>query len=150
MLQFWTGQDRSHREESISEQRRQAADGSSRMRIIGQWQGSECRGHQPCGHSQRWGAACHWSCLSNFWGFANLFDENLMMDLLCSTGNIIQYSVIICVYMYNWITSLYSRNYHKLVNQLYFNKTWKKWRKKEKHEVIVLVVLNNLVIQNCT
>ena len=27
------------------------------------------------------------------------------------------------VYMYNWITSLHSRNYHNIVNQLYFNKT---------------------------
>ena len=26
-----------------------------------------------------------------------------------------------CVYIYNWITLLYSRNYH-VVNQLYFNK----------------------------
>ena len=25
--------------------------------------------------------------------------------------------------MYNWITLLYSRNYH-IVNQVYFNKTW--------------------------
>ena len=24
---------------------------------------------------------------------------------------------------------LYSRNYHNIVNQLYFNKTWKKWKK---------------------
>ena len=28
-----------------------------------------------------------------------------------------------CVYVYNWITLLYSRNYHNIVNQLYFNKT---------------------------
>ena len=27
-----------------------------------------------------------------------------------------------CVYMYNWITLLYSRNYHNTVNQLYVNK----------------------------
>ena len=26
--------------------------------------------------------------------------------------------------MYNWITLLYSRNYHNTVNQRYFNKTW--------------------------
>ena len=25
-----------------------------------------------------------------------------------------------CVFMYNWITSLYSRNNHNIVNQLYF------------------------------
>jgi len=31
-----------------------------------------------------------------------------------------------CVYMYNWITLLYSRNYHNIVNQLYCNKTLKK------------------------
>ena len=29
----------------------------------------------------------------------------------------------VCVYMYNWTTSLYSRNHHNLVNQLCFNKT---------------------------
>lgn len=27
--------------------------------------------------------------------------------------------------MYNWITSLYSRNYCNIVNQLYFNKAFK-------------------------
>ena len=27
--------------------------------------------------------------------------------------------------MYKWITILYGRNYHSLVNQLYFNKTFK-------------------------
>ena len=30
-----------------------------------------------------------------------------------------------CVCIYNWITLLYSRNYHNIVNQLYFNKTLK-------------------------
>ena len=29
------------------------------------------------------------------------------------------------VYMYDWVTLSYSRNYHSLVNQLYFNKTLK-------------------------
>ena len=49
-----------------------------------------------------------------------------------STGNSSQYSVMvyvgkeserewICVYIYNWITLLYRRNYHNIVNQLYFN-----------------------------
>ena len=37
-----------------------------------------------------------------------------------------------CVYMYNWIALLYSKNYHKLVNQLYFNKTSKNEKKKKK------------------
>ena len=56
-------------------------------------------------------------------------------DLLYSTGNSTQYSVMVyvgeesekewCVYIYNWITLLYSRNYHNMVNQLYFNKTLK-------------------------
>ena len=54
-------------------------------------------------------------------------------DLLYSTGNSTQYSVMICmgenvkengcVYMCNRITLLYSRNYHNLVHQLDFNKT---------------------------
>ena len=30
-----------------------------------------------------------------------------------------------CVHMYNWITSLYSRNDHNTINQLYFNETIK-------------------------
>ena len=30
-----------------------------------------------------------------------------------------------CVYLYNWITLLYSRNCHNIVNQLYFSKTLK-------------------------
>ena len=56
-------------------------------------------------------------------------------DLVCRTENTTQYSVIIyigkeseresCMYMYNGITLLYSRNYHNLVNQLWFNKTFK-------------------------
>ena len=46
--------------------------------------------------------------------------------LLYSTGNYIQYPKINhngkkCVYIYNWITLLYSRNLHNNVNQLYFN-----------------------------
>ena len=58
-------------------------------------------------------------------------------ELLYSMWNSIQYSVIIymgkesekecmCIYVYNWITLLCSRNYHHVVNQLYFNKTKKK------------------------
>ena len=27
-----------------------------------------------------------------------------------------------CIYMYDWVTLLYSRNCHNIVNQLYFNK----------------------------
>ena len=34
-----------------------------------------------------------------------------------------------CVYIYNWVTLLYSRNYYNIVNQLYFNKKWEKKRK---------------------
>ena len=34
-------------------------------------------------------------------------------------------------YMYNWITLLYSRNYHNIVYQLYFIKTLKKWKKEK-------------------
>ena len=55
-------------------------------------------------------------------------------DLLFSTENSTQYSVIIYVgkknlrengyvYMYDWDTSLYSRNHHNFVNYLYFNET---------------------------
>ena len=36
-----------------------------------------------------------------------------------------------CVYKYDRVTLLYSRNYHTLANQLHFDKTLKKWKKKE-------------------
>ena len=63
-------------------------------------------------------------------------------DLLYSTENSTQYSVIIyvgkesereqmCIYMYNRITLLY-RNHHNIVNQLYFNKAFKKERSLKK------------------
>ena len=41
-----------------------------------------------------------------------------------------------CVYMYNWITLLYSRNYYNIVNEPYFNKTLKNRKKKEYLELI--------------
>ena len=60
-------------------------------------------------------------------------------DLLCSTGKSTQYSVIIYMgkesekeRIYNWITLLYSRNYYNIGNQLYFNKSFLKWRKKKR------------------
>ena len=28
------------------------------------------------------------------------------------------------VYMYDWVTLLYSRNWHNIINQLYFNKKY--------------------------
>ena len=40
-----------------------------------------------------------------------------------------------CVYLYDWITLLYSRNYHKLVNQRYFNEILKNKKRKEKEWV---------------
>ena len=54
--------------------------------------------------------------------------------LLSITGNYIQYLMIQhnakeyikWIYMYNWITMLYSRNEYNMVNQLYFKKIWKK------------------------
>ena len=50
--------------------------------------------------------------------------------LLCSTRNYIQYSVANCnreeyvegIYMYNWITLLYRRNWHTTVSQLYLSR----------------------------
>ena len=54
------------------------------------------------------------------------------LELLYSTGNPTQYSVIIYMGkesekkrmdMYNWISLLHSRNYYNIINQLYFNKT---------------------------
>ena len=60
-------------------------------------------------------------------------------DLLHCTENSTQYScdnlcgkeserewIYMDVYMYNWITFLYSGNFHNIVNQLYLNKTLKK------------------------
>ena len=34
-------------------------------------------------------------------------------------------------YIYNWISLLHSRNYHNLVNQLYFNNLKKNEKKKK-------------------
>ena len=48
-----------------------------------------------------------------------------------STGTCIQYPVINhngkeyekeCIHVYNWVTLLYSRDWHNIVNQLYINK----------------------------
>ena len=60
-------------------------------------------------------------------------------DLLLGTETSTQYSVISTwwknlnengyTYMYNWILLLYSRSYHNLVNQLYFNKTLENGKK---------------------
>ena len=70
-------------------------------------------------------------------------------DLLYSTGNSTQYSVMVymgkekngCVSLHNWITLLYRRNYHPIVNQPYFNtpfKYEKKWNKikRSSHQII--------------
>ena len=35
------------------------------------------------------------------------------------------------MYTYDWVTLLYSRNWHNIVNQLYFNKKENKKRKRE-------------------
>ena len=32
-------------------------------------------------------------------------------------------NIYVCVYIYNWITSLYTWNYHGIVNELYFKNT---------------------------
>ena len=52
--------------------------------------------------------------------------------VLYSTGNYIQYPVINrngkeykkkeCLYVYNWVSLLHSRDWHSIVNQLYFKK----------------------------
>ena len=42
-----------------------------------------------------------------------------------------------CVYMYYKITLLYSRNYHNLINQLYFNKTLKNEKKPEPQKTYI-------------
>ena len=34
-----------------------------------------------------------------------------------------------CIYIYDWVTLLYGRNDHNLVNYLHFNKTIKKHKK---------------------
>ena len=40
-------------------------------------------------------------------------------------GKNLRESGYVCIYMCDWITLLYSRYYHNLVNQLYVNKTLK-------------------------
>ena len=61
------------------------------------------------------GLACaHW-CLRNDWPTGTL----------CIAHKTLPNILDGCLYIYNWSTMLYSRNYHSIVNQLYFNKTWK-------------------------
>ena len=56
--------------------------------------------------------------------------------LIYSTGNYIQYPVINhngkeykkeCVYVYNWVTLLYSRDWYNIVKQLFFNIKKESW-----------------------
>ena len=39
------------------------------------------------------------------------------------------------MYMYKWVILLYSRNWHNIVNQLYFNKRKKKNKNKTKKQI---------------
>lgn len=86
----------------------------------------------PIAHSsQKRGYLVSWICLHNC---SNNFPNR---HLLYSPENFTQYSMIIYVgkdskekhgwvYLYNRISLLYSRKYHNIVNQPYFNKTFKK------------------------
>ena len=60
-----------------------------------------------------------------------LYTEGINNTVLHSTENYMQCSMINhngkeyneeCIHVHNSITLLYSRNYHNIVNQLYFNK----------------------------
>ena len=50
------------------------------------------------------------------------------------------------VYMYNWITVLYSRNYKDTVSQLHFNKTFKNEKKKENPNAVAQVTIETWVL----
>ena len=83
-----------------------------------------------------------WGWIGMDWGFGisictlRYMEWLATWDLLYSARNSTRYSVMAymgkesekngCVYMYHWITLLCSRNDHNLVNQLYFNKNFKK------------------------
>ena len=65
--------------------------------------------------------------------------------LLYSTENYIQYpkinhngkkNVKKCIYIYNWITLLYSRNLHNKVNQLYFKEIHFKKKKLSENKTV--------------
>ena len=43
------------------------------------------------------------------------------------------------VYMYNWTTLLHSWNYHNLVNQIYVNKTLKKFKKRNPGKIFTFM-----------
>ena len=51
-----------------------------------------------------------------------------------------------CVYMYKWIILWHRRNYHNIVNQLYFNKALKMQKKKK---LKIAKLIGNLMQLSC-
>ena len=52
------------------------------------------------------------------------------------------------MYMYDWVTLLFSRNWHNIVNQLYFNNKYNKIKHKfnyKKHFIVYLMQIRKLV-----
>ena len=78
----------------------------------------------------------HFKSICTLWCVEWLANRNL----LYSTGSSIRYYVMVCVgkdwkknecvYMYNWIALLYSRNHYKLHKSTIFQKNFFKWKKK--------------------
>ena len=51
--------------------------------------------------------------------------------------------------MYNWVTLLYSRNWHNIVNQLYFNNNKKNGPQGSIHPPTFLTLALNKAQENC-
>ena len=70
---------------------------------------------------------------------SNLLGQNMMEDnmrkIMCT---------YMCVCVYNWVTLLYNRNWHNIVNQLYFNFKKVKKNKNDFHLFTEIDLLNQL------
>ena len=75
------------------------------------------------------GLACAHCCMRNGWSTGTVCaSRGTLPNILCWSilGKNLKENGY--VHMYNWITLLYSRNYHNIVNELYFNKALRKWK----------------------
>ena len=111
-----------------------------RMNLVSEQKQTHRLWKRTCGYQKRSVWAMAWVCGTGICTPRSM-EWLANGDLFHSTGNAMQYSLIIYVgnesdklwrlYMYSWITLLYSRNCHNMVHQLCFHKTLKVKKKKK-------------------